>query len=140
MFPTPVRNIQSLVLEGEIKLPRNSKLMLNEIFPELRKLTLNSVSVPDPSVFYVKFPHLKHLKIAYPKLPLNEPSEAMKNLFMKNSQIVNVEVVCCSPNYHRMAVDYLGSLETFDATYLPTHVRDKKSQSKSKSKHVHFNI
>lgn len=136
MIRTPAANIQSLVLDGEIKLPRNSEALLSEMFPELVQLTLNSVDVDDPSVFRMRFPHLKHLKIAYSKLPLNEPSKAIENLFKFNSQIETVKVVCCSPKYHNLAVDYLAELESFDATYFPTHVKDKKP----KAKRVHFDV
>lgn len=136
MIRTPAANIQSLVLDGEIKLPRNSKALLTEMFPELVQLTLNSVDVDDPSVFLMRFPHLKHLKIAYSKLPLNEPSKAIENLFIHNSQIEKLEVVCCSPKYHNLAIDYLSGLESFDATYFPTHVKDKKP----KAKRVHFDV
>lgn len=122
------------MIDGEIKLPRNSKQMLNTMFPKLRHLTLNAVDVPDPSIFNIKFPHLKHLKIVYPKFPLNEPSQAIVNLFRMNSQIKNVELVCCSPKYHDLAIDYLADVESFQATYFPTHV------TKPKSKIVRFNI
>lgn len=108
-------------------------MKLNEIFPGLRRLTLDSIRVSDPSIFDTKFRHLKHVKIRFsPPLDgeapsLNESTEddslkvtkiAIQNLFEKNPQIKDVVLVHCTKDYVRMVEKMLPTLDTLQAIHI----------------------
>lgn len=102
---------------------------MNEIFPELRRLTLDSVHVSNAEIFNTKFPHLKHVKIRF-SLPLDgeapnlndddslKNAMAIKNLFEKNPQIKNVVLVHCTKEQVKIVQTALPKLESFRAIHI----------------------
>lgn len=104
LFSNPLKTIEYLTIDGELKAQRNTflkglfgrrLLKLNEIFPNLRHLSLNNMNIPDKKLLDVNFPQLEHVKIVlvpapsrrYVRLFLDRSKPAMENLFIKNPQI-----------------------------------------------------
>lgn len=139
IYQNPAENVEYLTLQGKIVPPK--KIRLNEVFPELRELTLYSIYVSDPNIFDVKFPHLNQVTIKYQPM-VDEKFEIMKNgkidfiknaasrrvlknaklsvqnLFEKNPQIKNVVLDHCASDYIYTVVNTLPNLKTFNTSYI----------------------
>lgn len=137
-FRNPLKMVENVTIDGELKSKSNSmlhlssilgykKLKLNEIYPGLRRLTLNRMNVPDVSIFDVEFPQLKHVKITLLPAPYNNPfinyfyktKPAMIKLFEKNPQIQTLILQNCNSLDYLRIVSSLPKIRLLQVTFLP---------------------
>lgn len=134
-FKIPLPNVNHLTLSGNLKTKSNGvlsifgekSLKLNEIFPNLCELTLDTLWVTDPSILNVHFPRLKVVKITLLPAPFNHPLEhyiakskpAMRKLFENNPHIKKLTVDNCnSVDYVRIIAENLQSLEVLQVNFV----------------------
>jgi len=137
-FRSPLKMVENVTIDGELKSKSHSilhlssifsykNLKLNEIYPGLRRLTLNRMNVPDASIFDVEFSQLERVKITLLPAPYNEPfindfyktKPAMIKLFEKNPQIQTLILQNCnSLDYLRIASS-LSNLNLLQVNFLP---------------------
>lgn len=133
-FRSPLKMVENVTIDGELKSKSYSiihlssffsykNLKLNQIYPGLRRLTLNRMNVPDASILDVEFPRLEHVKITLLPEPFRNYSyktkPAMIKLFEKNPQIQTLILLNCnSLDYLRIASS-LPNLSLLQVNFLP---------------------
>ncbi|XP_055301727.1 uncharacterized protein LOC129568176 [Sitodiplosis mosellana] len=126
-----LKKVENLTLTGYVKVSKgyfnfnyfHTQKKLNEIFPGLRRLSLDYALGAEP-IFDVEFSQLEQVKITSTR-PLTDGNSfsntklALKKLFSKNPQIRNfIYVYCDSLEILKMARDYLPNLETLQVNVL----------------------
>lgn len=136
-FDSSLENVQNLILTGDLSTKpffirgfvySRETMSLNEIFPGIHHLTIESMFVSDPSIFQHKFPQLIDLKIIFFPTPMFDlwknyyykTKPAMKNLFDYNPQIRSLTLSNCnSLDYLKIASDRLKRLDYLQINLLP---------------------
>lgn len=133
-FTNPLLAVDHLTLSGNLKTKSDgvfnffdkNSLKLNEIFPNIRKLSLDRLWVTNPSILNVHFSQLDYVRITLLPAPFNHPLEyyfskakpAMEKLFEKNPQIRNLTIHNCnSLDYIRIVAENLPELEYFRVNF-----------------------
>lgn len=95
-------------------------LKLNEVFPQLKKLSFTLTEVPHSNMFAVQFPKLEHIEIGYlhpmfvdySRQYLAKAAAFIENIFKMNQQITNLTIFDINTlQCLKIAVDNLPKLE-----------------------------
>lgn len=105
-FTKPFTRLEELLLRDEIIGPH---LPLDQIFPNLRKLSLNAYYDTDFSFIFCKFPLLEHFFIDHPFKTRNET--LLNNFFEKNPQIRSLKLSCLTQNMCNAINNHLTNVE-----------------------------
>lgn len=147
-FTTALPKVEQLTLSGNLKTKSSGifsifddkSMELNEIFPGVRQLTLDSLYVTDSSILNIQFPRLEHVKVELLAPPFNRPffdyftktKPAIRKLFEKNPQIRYLSVNNCnSLDYLRIISDNLPSLEGLEVNF-------RRLEEKYAGEPIHF--
>lgn len=101
---------------------------LNEVFPNVRKLSLDYMAISDPSVLDVTFESLSHLQINFLNVPyeatpdvyFNYTQPAMLQLFKRNPLIQRFDLGgCYSMGFVYMAAEHFYHLHELSIEFAP---------------------
>lgn len=101
---------------------------LNEIFPNIKKLSLDYMAISDPNVLDVTFESLSHLQINFLNVPyevtpdvyFNYTQPAMLQLFKRNPLIQRFELGgCYSMGFVHMAAEHFTLLHELSIEFSP---------------------
>lgn len=107
-FAIPLEKVESITIDGELK-SVSEGLKFNEIFPALRRLSMNDVNI-DSEVLNIEFQHLTHftLTISF----LNDIYKQIEVFIKRNSQIKDLTLIYCNSfDYIKLASEHLPNLE-----------------------------
>lgn len=116
----PFAKVAIIQLFGIINSSQNANMELNEIFPNLRQLSLNHVTTSNPSILDIAFQHLEDIEIVEHNndgFPFDNRSPIEK-LFTKNANIKNLQLFDCDlGNYIEMMNKVLPHLQTLGLSW-----------------------
>lgn len=106
----PFKMVEEVIITGELETSQHSTVKLNEIFPSLRRLSLNYIETLDTDIVDVEFPHLNHFSVTFTFLM--DIKIGVEKLFKKNRHLKNLTLSYCNSfDYLKMASEYLPKLE-----------------------------
>lgn len=127
LFKSPDENVRNLTIQGKLDSSNRVDFQLNELFPKLCQLTLDSVRVSDLNILDVHFPHLETIIIRFPPMQIEQfeassefkaTEPALKKFLKKNSQIKAVELIYCPHHYHIMVNNVLPSFRSLKTVFI----------------------
>lgn len=126
-FTKPLTNVETIKMQGKFRSSAVVSMKLNEIFPNVRLLSLSLLDVFDPSIFDIQFPQLEHFDISLIRISVElSPQDfiqnmmtTVRNLLMKNPTIKSLILHDChSMHFVKMASDYLPNLEEISIDFI----------------------
>lgn len=126
-FPIPDERVEALTLHGYLDSSKFIDLKLNELFPRLQKLILDSFKVSDKFVLDMHFPHLEYLKMRFPSARFSEfksidefegTKPALTKFLKRNPQIKDVEMIYCPSDYFLIVNTILTNIHSLKTVYV----------------------
>lgn len=110
-FQTPLKGVQHVLFYGTLGIIGKTNLKLNQMFPSVRELSLQSVDVMFPTKFKINFPQLKRVNLS----PNSNISAVVKNLFEMNQQIEIVSFSELNSSHYLKLVSNLPNVRELSA-------------------------
>lgn len=130
----PFSGVTSASFIGNFSLSSNKRFFLNEIFPKLQNLTLQTFESID-SERIEHFPDLKDLAVAYPSV-FQIDEEHIKRIIKWNLQIRYVKLRACSLSAVKFVNDILQNLESLELDLINEYPQLDEGISLNKVKYL----
>lgn len=113
----PFKNIEVVSFEGKFNKFGSATLDLNELFPNLRALSLENIQVVNKCSIDLEFPHLKYLSIIFGS-PKGLTETDIKPMLINNPQIRNLTTGRTSMRFLQFISQNLANIEALDLPHL----------------------
>lgn len=126
-FTKPLRGVERVTIQGKFISSDVNVLGLNELFPNLRQLSLSYIDVFHPNMFDVQFLQLEHFDINLQRISVQQSPEdfirnmkmAVENLLRKNPTIKSLILSDCdSLDVLKIVSEYSLNLEEITVNFI----------------------
>lgn len=113
----PFKNIEVVSFDGKFNKFGSETLHLNELFPNLRALSLENILVVNKTSIDLEFPHLKYLCIIFGS-PKGLTESDIKPMLIKNPQIRSITTGRTSMRFLQFISQNLSNIEVLELPHL----------------------
>lgn len=128
----PFYNAENVSFVGVFHKLGSESMKLNEMFPNMRQLSLVYLHVTDPSSIHLYFPYLKYLYVSFLRAKQSFTDNDIECLINKNPQIQSLSIYNGSMKFFKFVSENMPNLKTLS---LPWKFRDYLNDGDSP---IHF--
>lgn len=125
----PFLSVERVSIAGEYERLGNEQMNLNEMFPEMRRLSLKHSMVHNQTSMALKFPHLEEFHVAFAHTKGSTENDIRK-MIEQNPQIRSLSVHYSTLAFLEFISQHLPNLEHLELPYILTQY--------SPGNHMHF--